>query len=493
MVLSTFRADRIDRSATPPTSRLLWAAYISGFVAGLDATSQFFVFPAIRDQLADGSASSASWILTVSGIVGAAILLQAGRLADRFGHDRVLLGGAVVFCGFTVVAAAAPTLVVLILARAFQSAGLAAIGVSSIAVIVRDTPTSRLATALGTWGFWTSLSGVIGPVLAATLVDVASWRLLFVAELPFLVGLVILAWPGRSQPHTAVPAARIDYPGVALAVVGLAAVVLALLEGNAWGWGSAGTLGSFVAGGVAVAVVVLRSRGHDDPVIPVHLFESRAYDLSLVIGLSANIAFFGMWLAGLQLMTEVWGYSVLQAGLLLTIMPATMTFTSVRAGRAVDRHGFRPVMAGGATVFFGAWSALAVGAGDEANLWLLVPALVASGVAMGTVLSPNNAAGTRTLPARHVGTGTALLQTVQRIGGALGSALVIALLEAGDDGALASHRRTLWLVAYCAGIVAVLSMLLTRERTTIPGGDADTPLVRSGPARSAVPGVVDGL
>lgn len=475
MVLNTIRTRMHRPPAGPQTSRLLWAAYISGFVAGLDATSQFFVFPAIRDQLADGDASSASWILTVSGIVGAAILLQAGRLADRFGHDRVLVSGAVIFCLFTAVAAAAPTLLVLILARAFQSAGLAAIGVSSIAVIVRDTPTGRLATALGTWGFWTSLAGVLGPILAATLVDVASWRLLFVAELPFLVGLVILAWPGWSRPHTAVPASRIDYLGIGLAVVGLALIVLALLKGNAWGWGSASTLVSLAAGVAGVAFVVLRSRGHEDPVIPVHLFSSRAYDLSLVIGLAANIAFFGMWLAGLQFMTEVWGFSVLQAGLLLTIMPATMTFTSVRAGRVVDRRGFRLVMTFGASVFFLAWSALAIGAGEESNLFLLVPALISSGVAMGTVLSPNNAAGTRTLSVRHVGTGTALLQTVQRIGGALGSALVIALLEAGAPGELAVHRRTLWLIALSAGLVTALSTLMTPARTALPGAAGHEP------------------
>jgi MFS family permease len=476
VVLSFVRAERTRRRSSAPTSRLIWAAYISGFVAGLDATSQFFVFPAIRDQLADGDASSASWILTVSGIVGAAILLQAGRLADRFGHDRVLVSGAVIFCFFTAVAAAAPTLQVLILARAFQSAGLAAVGVSSIAVIVRDTPTGRLATALGTWGFWTSLAGVLGPVLAATLVDVASWRLLFVAELPFLIGLVVLAWPGWSRPHTAAPASRIDYLGIALAVGGLALIVLALLKGNAWGWGSGSTLGSLAAGVVGVAFVVLRSRGHEDPVIPVHLFSSRAYDLSLVIGLAANIAFFGMWLAGLQFMTEVWGYSVLHAGMLLTIMPATMTFTSVRAGRVVDRRGFRSVMTFGAAVFFLAWSALAIGAGEEPNLWLLVPALVSSGFAMGTVLSPNNAAGTRTLSVRHVGTGTALLQTVQRIGGGLGSALVIALLEAGEPGELEAHRRTLWLIALCAGVVAVLSTLMTPDRTALPGNSDHRPV-----------------
>ncbi len=330
-------------SARPP--RLLWAAYLSGFVAGLDATSQFFVFPSIRDGLANGDAASASWILTVSGIVGAAILLQAGRLADRFGHDRVLVGGAVVFLVCTAIAAAAPTLLVLVLARAGQSAGLAGIGVSSIAIIVRDTPSGQLATALGTWGFWTSLSGVLGPVLTSTLVEVASWRLLFVAEIPFLVLLVVFALPGWSRPHTVVATARIDYVGMVLAVGGLAAVVLALLKGNAWGWGSAATLGSLVAGVAAVAVVVARSRGTEDGTIPLHVFSNRAYDLSFVTGLVANVAFFGMWLAGLQFMTQVWDFSVLQAGLLLTLMPATMSLLAVRGGadRRPDglprRHG----------------------------------------------------------------------------------------------------------------------------------------------------------
>lgn len=447
------------------TSRSLWAAYLCGFVAGLDATSQFFIFPAIRDQLANGDAARASWILTVSGIVGAAILLQAGRLADRFGHDRLLLAGAIGFCVFTAAAAAAPTITVLVIARGLQSAGLAAIGVSSIAVIVRDSPAERLATAMGTWGFWTSMSGLVGPVLSATIVDATSWRWLFVAELPVALTLIALAAPGWSAQIEPKPGVGVDWVGMALAVGGLALVVLSLLEGNDWGWGSTRLIGALLVGAGCIAAVLHRSGHHRDPVIPLHLFHNASFDLSLGIGFLSNTAFYAMWLAALTLMTDVWDYSVLRAGLLLTIMPATMSLVSVRAGATVDRIGFRRVMAGGALLFSAGWMVLGVWVESEPGLHLLIPALIASGVAMGTVVSPTTAAGTRTLASAHVGTGTAIIQTMQRTGGAMGSAVVVVVIDAGTAGELSTHRATVWVVAALAAAVAALSLFLTPTRT----------------------------
>ncbi len=449
---------------------------VCGFAAGLDATSTFIVFPAIRDDLASGDTASATWVLTITGIVSAAILLQAGRLADRFGHNRILVVSAFTTTLASMLAAVAPTLELLVAARGLQAAALAGLGVSSIAIIVRETPVSKLAGALGLWGFWTATSGVVGPTLAAGYVEISSWRWIFATAAP--IGLVIawLAAPGWVSNHVPKRGGAIDYVGTALAMGGLSLLVFALLEGNDWGWASGRTVGSIGVGALLIALVVLRSRVHPDPIVPLHLFSNTGYVLSLAIGFIANIGFFGMWLALLSYATDVWDYSLISTGLLLTLMPGTMALMARGAGRFADANGFRGVMAPGAAVFTIGFAIAALTVDATPQAALLLPAVVAAGIGMATVLPSVTTVGTRTLDPRFIGTGTAIMQTTHRIGGALGSAIVVALLETGQIGDPATHRRSLWMIVVAGALVTGLSLTLTPKRIG-PPHRVDSPAV----------------
>lgn len=447
------------------TSRLITASYMAGFVAGLDATTTFFIFPAVRDGLAGGDTASATWLLTIAGIVGATVLLQAGRLADRFGHNRVIVVSALGATCAALVAALAPTLTLLVVVKGIQAGCLAALGVSSIAIIVRLTPPGQLATAMGKWAFWTAMAGVAGPLVASGLVELGSWRYMFLVAAPVTAGAAVLAWPGFHASFVQNDRAPIDFVGTFAAMAGLGLAVYALLEANDWGWFGGKTLAAIGVSAVLLGAVLARSRGHEDPIVPLHLFKHRDYSLSVVIGFVASVMFYGMWLALISYATDVWDQSVLEIGLLLMLMPGTMSLFARKAGRFADANGVRGVVSGGALVFAAGFGVVALTIGSEPSTLLLLPAVFTGGIGMATVLSNITTVGTRTLEPSLVGTGTAIMQTGHRIGGALGSALVVAVLQTGEIGEAATHRRSLWMIAGLGVVVALLAMTLTANES----------------------------
>ncbi len=443
------------------SNRLLRASFLSGFVAGLDATSAFFIFPAIRSGLADGDTASASWFLTIVGIVSAAVLLQAGRLADRFGHNRILVVSAIGATGAALLGAAAPTLTLLVVAKGLHAGFLSGLAVSSIAIIVRVTKPERLATALGTWAFWTATSGVVGPLLASGLVEVTTWRFMFVATAVASASVAVLGKVGWRSDFVATDRAPIDYVGTVSAMVGLSLVVLTLLEGNDWGWSSLRTVGCLAVGLALMYFVIVRSRTQEDPTVPLELFRHRNFALSTAIGFTSSMMFYGMWLTLLSYATDVWEQDLIRTGLMLTLMPGTMMLFARAAGRAADARGYRGVMMAGAAVFCVGFTTFGLTAGETANNLLLLPAVFCAGIGMATVVSNGTSVGTSTLGPAIVGTGTAILQTFHRVGGSLGSALVVALLETGKIGEVATNLLPVWALVVLGLIVLALCSFLT--------------------------------
>ncbi|MGI9625048.1 MAG: MFS transporter [Acidimicrobiales bacterium] len=470
------------RLAKSTAQRLTAASLLAGFAAGIDGTSTFIVFPAIRDDLANGDTASATWILTIVGITSAAVLLQAGRLADRFGHNRILVISALTATAASLLSAVAPTLGFLVGARGLQAAALAGLAVSSIAIVVRESEPSKLGASLGRWGFWTAVAGVLGPLLASVFVEFASWRWMFAFSAPIALAVALLALPSWANSHRGSRQGVIDYLGTLLAMGGVSLLVLALLEGNDWGWGNPQTIAALVASAAMLLAVVLRSRTHPDPILPLQLFRRRRFVLGLAIGFVSSIMFFGMWLALLSYATGVWEYGIIATAFILAIMPGTMVPITQPAGRTADRHGARGIMTFGALMFSAGFAATALLVGAEPAWPLLLPAVVAGGVGMGTILPNTMNVGTSALEPEVVGTGAALLQTTSRIGAGLGSALVVAILEAGTIGEVETHQRSLWLIVIAGLVTAVLCSFITPLQSARPPQNSHGP-----PQGAAVP------
>jgi MFS family permease len=401
--------------------------------------------------------------LTVAGIVGAAVLLQAGRLADRFGHERLFRSGVAGFTAFSIVAATSPTLWVLVAARAAQALSLSVMSPSSVALILRDVPRDQHSRTIGLWGAITAIAGVIGAPLAGLLVGIGSWRASFIMFALLGGSIASIAWSASSAQRSPIPGPPIDLLGAATIVIGLGLLVLVLVEGNDWGWSSPRTpIVAFAAVGL-IGVAVRRSMVQADPVIPLDLLRDRNMAIACTLSLTTAIGFFAHWLVVLTLLTDLWNLSLLSAALAASVMPLTMATLAVPAGRMIDRFDFRNVMVPGALVYATLFSIPAVLLEDSRNWWVLTPALIGAGVGMGAVWPPLTGAGTSNVQPDRLATATALIHTFQRIGGALGSALAVAWIASGVPGAAATHRDPIWMLVIVGVVAALGSSLLRRN------------------------------
>jgi MFS family permease len=443
-----------------PKHRVVAGVMLTGFVAGWDASALFFIYPEIRDGLAGGDETSASWVLSITSIVSAALLLQAGRIADRYGHQRTYMVGAMLYTAAAVAAAFAPELWTLVAARATQAAGLAIMGPAAIAIILIAAPPNERAAAVGRWGLTTAVAGVIGPVVVAILIDAVSWRVLFALQIPLGLALVVLGRvdAGIDRPDSSTV---IRVSDSVLGIVSLVALVWPIVEGNDWGWASPRTVVSFAIAVGGISILVARSHGSPSPAIPLDLFTKSTFSTALLISVTAGILFFAQWLALLLFLVEAWGYGLVASALLLTLMPGSMMFLSVPLGRVADIYGSRRVMVPGAALYTISSGTFWLTADGDRSLPLLIPVLVTAGIAMAALWPTLTSLGNIGVAQHRLATSSATIQTVQRVGASLGIALVVALVgSAGDGDVVAQHLRAIAVLPIAGLATTVLALLI---------------------------------
>jgi MFS family permease len=435
------------------SSTAIRAAVLAGFVGGWDATALYFIFPAIRDDIAGGDPAAASWVLSITSIVAAAVMLQAGRVGDRIGHLRTFTIGAVGYFVAAAASATAPTLWFLVAARGAQAVALALQGPASMALIMGGTAHGSEARAMGRWGAATAVAGVLGPICVAALLTSVSWRVTFALQIPIAAVLLILV-RGAHDPGQRGPAAPLRLVDSALTVAGLVVVILPIVEGDQWGWGSTRTIGFLVVGVAMLAVVVARSRKRGVGVIPIHLMRSFDFVTATVAATASGALFFAQWLVYLLFLTEVWGVSLIPSALLLTAMPATMSVSSVWLGGAIDRRGARRVLMPVGSLYTVAIVVFTATAGADRRIWAMVPMLVAAGLAMSAIWPSLNAIALRRVPSAEIATAAAFVRTISRIGAAVGVAVAVALASSGSN-TLAGSLRGLWFLGVAAAVTTV--------------------------------------
>ena len=222
------------------TTRSPWTVLVSTslaiFAVFLDTTILFVAFPAIRADFSGVSASSLSWVLNAYTIVFAALLIPAGRLADRVGRRRTFLTAVVVFTLASMLCGLAPTAGLLVAARVLQAVGAAALVPSSLALVLQTFPSEKVPVAVAIWGAIGAVAGAVGPTLGALVVENLGWRWAFFINLP--VGIVSLRSGRRVLPEgrEANPGRLPDPLGVVLLAAGLALLAFAIVKTDDWGW-----------------------------------------------------------------------------------------------------------------------------------------------------------------------------------------------------------------------------------------------------------------
>jgi EmrB/QacA subfamily drug resistance transporter len=412
--------------------RVLPVAAGAAFLALLDTTVASLAVADVRSDFAGASVGGASWLITIYAVTFAALLAPAGRVADVVGRRTLMLAGVGLFTAMSLAAALAPSLGLLLAARAVQGAGAAAMIPASLAVVLADTPPERRAAAIGAWSAAGALAAAAGPAIGGVLVDTLGWRSLFLINIPF--GLAIVAGT-LGIPRSPGAGERLPDPvGIVLLGVGVGALALGTAQGPDWGWGSPESILCLGGGLLAVLAALIRSTRHATPAIETGLWRTRSFALANLASLLYGAALFPWILVGTLFLIGAWGYSPLEAGLAMTPGAIVASVVALRAGPVVARRGPRAVIVAGALVLgtAGLLCVLALPATPSLlTFWLPVGVLI--GIGTGAITTGVSTAAALSVAPPRFAAAVGLNQTGRQVGGALGVAALAALLDGRID------------------------------------------------------------
>jgi Na+/melibiose symporter-like transporter len=248
-----------------------------------------------------------------------------------------------------------------------------------------------------------------------------------------------------------------DAVGVVLLALGVGLLSLGIVEGPDWGWGGDRVIGALGGGVVVLALFWLRSRTHTNPVIEPALFRIRSFSVASVSVFIFSFAFYGLLLANVLFLTQVWGYSVLTAGIALTPGPLTAALLAAIGGRLSDRYGQRVVAVPGGIVFGLGCLLFATVPGTEPHYWShLFPIQLVIGAGIGMSFASLSSAAVAELPAARFSTGSAVSSGFRQIGAVLGVSTMIAVLGTPSPADALDAFRHVWLIMAAAGITSGL-------------------------------------
>ena len=396
------------------------------FMIMLDNTVVNVALPSIQRDLGIGQ-SELEWVVTGYALSFAVLMLTGGKLADMLGRRRIFMVGLAVFTVSSLLCGLAGGAGLLIAARVVQGVGAALMMPATLSIVTAIFPARQRGAAIGIWAGVSALALAIGPLVGGVITQHVSWSWVFYVNVPVgLLGL-IAAWLIVPESRDTSHEQRLDLPGLVVSGVGLFALTFALIEANTYGWTSGTILSLFGLAAAALAVFVLLELRQRLPMLDLRLFRNPTFAGSNVVALLVSLAMFGVFFFVSLYMQNVLGYSPTQAG--ATFLPMTLLIIVVApfAGRASDRLGSRWLMAGGLTLV-ALHLVLLAQLGAAETFWSILPALLVGGVGMAITMTPMTAAAMSAVPIDKAGVGSGILNTFRQVGGALGIALMGAIL-----------------------------------------------------------------
>src|SRR4051794_30605098 len=442
------------KSRTGPVLAVVSAAV---FMASLDLFIVNIAFPDIQSDFSDSSLASLSWVLNGYTIVFASLLVPFGRAADRVGRRRMFVGGLLLFVAASAAAAAAPSVDTLVAARVVQAVGAAAIMPTSLALLLAEIPVEKRSSAIGLWAATGGIAAAAGPPLGGLLVE-ASWRWVFLINLPIGLAAAVAAVRVLSESSDPQHARRPDVLGAALLTIAVAVLALGLVKAPDWGWANGRTVAALAGSAVALAAFIARSARHPAPVVELPMLRVRSFSMAATAAFLFSAGFGAMLLGGVLFLTQVWGYSVLEAGVAFAPGPFTAAVFALPSGRLGPRVGTHVLTALGGTTFgLGAvWWALRIGT-EPSYASELLPGMILTGIGVGLTLPSVSAAAVSALPPARLATGSAVLQRARQRGIALGVAILIAIFGHPARDQVLDHFHNGWWFIAGAGFAAAIA------------------------------------
>jgi EmrB/QacA subfamily drug resistance transporter len=420
----------MSRSVTASSKRLTLVATILGSsIAILDGSVVSVALPSIERSLGGGLAGQ-QWVSNAYLLTLGSLILLGGSLGDIFGERRVFAIGVGGFGATSLLCAIAPTIGLLVAFRALQGVAGALLTPSSLAVIVSTFPERERGPAIGTWTAWGTIAGALGPLIAGVILNVASWRWIFVINVPLVLGCLWLI--ARAVPVTGRTSAerKVDFIGAALCVLGLGGSVFALIEQPQLGWSDPAVFGSLIGGVILFAAFLVYESRASDPMLRLDLFKSRNFavgnveTLALYGGLSALFFFLVLYLQ------QVAGYSPLESGLALLPESLIMFALSSRFGALADRLGPRLFMGGGPLIA-GAGMLMLLGVGVHVDyVTEVLPGILIFSLGLSITVAPLTAAILAGIREDEAGIGSAVNNAVARVAGLIATVAIGAVVAA---------------------------------------------------------------
>jgi EmrB/QacA subfamily drug resistance transporter len=396
------------------------------FMIMLDNTVVNVALPSIQRDLGIGL-SELEWTVNAYALTFAVLMLTGGKLADFVGRRRVFLIGLAIFTLSSLACGLATSGGMLIGARTVQGVGAALMLPATLSIISATFPPHERGMAIGIWAGVSAMALAIGPLIGGLLTEHVDWSWIFFVNVPVgALGLVV----GRlviGESRDTSEGQRLDVPGLLASAVGLFALTFALIEANAYGWSDPVILGLFAAAALALALFVRLEARQRTPMLDLSLFRNTTFAGANVVALLVTLAMFGVFFFMSLYMQNVLGYSAVKTGAVFLPMTLLIIVVAPAAGRFSDRIGSRWLMTGGMALVAVAlllFSRLGLGSG----FWDIFPGLIVGGLGMASVMTPMTAAALGSVPVAKAGVGSGVLNTFRQVGGALGIAVMGAIV-----------------------------------------------------------------
>ena len=436
----------------------LAVAALAALATYLDSTILLVAFPDIAATFDQASPSTLSWVINAYTITFAALVVPAGKLADRLGHRRMFLTGSVVFTTAAVVGGLAPNLGLLIPARVIQGAGAAILVPASLSVVISAFPREMLPRVVAIWGAVGAFSAAFGPSLGALIVDGFGWRWVFHLNLP--IGVVTLIAGSRLLTERRDVTVALPTPtGVVLLAAAAATTLYAVSESDTHGWASGRTGAVLLAGLVLLGAFIVHQRRTASPTLDLGLFRLGNFRWGNLAMLAYSAGFSSMFFGLILFLVDVWDWSITRAGFAVAPGPLAAALLAPRCGALAGRIGQRPLVIAGGMLFAASGIYRLVSLTDDVDYLVdfgIPLAIVAISIPL--VFPQVTSVAAQALPANRVGVGGGTTQAIRQFGASLGVAVTIALIgtATGATEALIGFDRV-WCFTIITGLLTVVA------------------------------------
>lgn len=397
----------------------VFMAILNGSIVNVALPQIMVIFNSTPDAI--------QWVLTSYMMTMGVFMPLSGYLGDTFGYKRMYFLALALFVSGSILCGLSWNVNSMIAARVVQAVGGSIMQPLGMAFIYKVTPRGQVGLTMGVFGIAAMAAPAIGPTLGGYLVEYVNWRLIFVINVP--IGLLNLFLTTILLKETElIKGHRFDYIGLISSVIGLFCLLLALSQGNKYGWTSPYIIGLLFTGVCSLTFFVVNELRHPEPILELRLFKNPLFTISTVIGSVLNIGMFGAMFLLPLLLQNVLGQTAMKTGLIL--LPAALATAVMMpvSGKWFDKHGARGVVVSGLVLVtfttyilsgFNALTPFAVMTG-----WLVI-----RGLGMGLCMMPVTTVGMTTIPLHLMGRGSALGNVIRQVSASLGIAMFTTIMQ----------------------------------------------------------------